>query len=65
MNTIEYWHESLNINLRPHFFSIQKAVEQMQEGGSGSIGWMRVLPDVALYNNSNRIHRFKVCPYAL
>ena len=46
----------LNINLRPHFFSTQKAVEQMQEGGSiinmGSIGWMRGRPDIAGYTTS-------------
>ena len=54
--TPEYWDECLNINLRPHFFSIQKAAEQMQEGGSiinmGSIGWMRGRPDIAAYTTS-------------
>jgi len=54
--TPEYWDECLNINLRPHFFSIQKAVQQMQEGDSiinmGSIGWMRGRPDIAGYTTS-------------
>ena len=54
--TPEYWDECLNINLRPHFFSMQKAAERMQEGGSiinmGSIGWMRGRPDIAGYTTS-------------
>lgn len=54
--TPEYWDECLDINLRPHFFSIQNAAGQMREGGSiinmGSIGWMRGRPDIAVYTTS-------------
>lgn len=41
----EYWDERLHINLRPHVFAIQTAVEYMKNGGSiinmGSVSWMR------------------------
>lgn len=54
--TPEYWDECLDINLRPHFFSMQNAAQQMQEGGSiinmGSIGWIRGRPDLAGYTTS-------------
>ena len=54
--TPEYWDHCLNINLRPHFFSMQKAAQKMVAGGSivnmGSIGWMRGRPDIAGYTTA-------------
>ncbi len=35
--TIEEWDRSLNINLRPHFFTAQKVMDDMKQAGGGSI----------------------------
>jgi NAD(P)-dependent dehydrogenase (short-subunit alcohol dehydrogenase family) len=52
--TPEYWDNCMNINLRPHFFTMQKAAELMTGGGSvinlGSISWMRGRPGIAGYS---------------
>lgn len=51
--TPEYWDNCMNINLRPHFFTMQKAAELMTGEGSvinmGSISWMRGRPGIAGY----------------
>jgi NAD(P)-dependent dehydrogenase (short-subunit alcohol dehydrogenase family) len=51
--TPEYWDNCMNINLRPHFFTMQKAAELMAGSGSvinmGSISWMRGRPGIAGY----------------
>ena len=35
--SVEDWNASLNINLRPHFFTCQKAAPDMRAAGGGSI----------------------------
>ncbi len=43
--TPDDWDERLDVNLRPHFFAMQKAADLMTDGGSvinmGSVSWMR------------------------
>ena len=55
--TVEYWDNCLNINLRPHFFTMQKANELFPKSGGviinmGSIGWMRGRADIVGYTTS-------------
>lgn len=51
--TEEMWDNCMDINLRPHFFTMQKSAELMTEGGAvinmGSIGWMRGRTGIAAY----------------
>lgn len=51
--TEEMWGNCMDINLRPHFFTMQKSAELMTKGGSvinmGSIGWMRGRTGIAAY----------------
>ncbi|MGA2047397.1 MAG: SDR family oxidoreductase [Terracidiphilus sp.] len=53
--TPEYWNESMAVNLRPHFFTIQAALPAMRKAGRGSIinmssiSWMIPSTGVPLY----------------
>ncbi len=51
--TEEMWGNCMDINLRPHFFTMQKSAELMTNGGAvinmGSIGWMRGRTGIAAY----------------
>ncbi|MDI9348253.1 MAG: SDR family oxidoreductase [Methylacidiphilales bacterium] len=55
--TPDYWDNCLNINLRPHFFTMQKALSLFPEQGGviinmGSIGWMRGRTGIVCYTTS-------------
>lgn len=56
--TVEIWDNTLNVNLRPHFFTMQAAAPFMerQGGGSivnlGSVSWMQSLPGLAGYTTA-------------
>lgn len=54
--TPEAFNEHLNVNLRPHFFAMQKAADLMTDGGSvinmGSVSWMRRRPGFVGYTTA-------------
>lgn len=55
--TPEYWDNCLNLNLRHHFFAMQKAAMLFSENGGvvinmGSIGWMRGRTGIVAYTTS-------------
>jgi NAD(P)-dependent dehydrogenase (short-subunit alcohol dehydrogenase family) len=51
--TEEFWDNCMDINLKPHFFTMQKSAQYMKAGSSiinmGSISWMRGRPGIAGY----------------
>lgn len=54
--TPDAFNEHLNVNLRPHFFAMQKAADLMTDGGSvinmGSVSWMRRRPGFVGYTTA-------------
>lgn len=50
------WDGAMNVNLRPHFFAMQRAATVMGAGGSminmGSVSWMRRRPGMVAYTTA-------------
>lgn len=53
--TSDFWDKSMEINLRPHFFTVQAVMQRMGEAGGGSIinlssnSWMLGVPGMPAY----------------